>query len=355
MSLNRNCKYFRGDLPCKPHKKHGYHCENCPEFQVYEQRILVIKLGAAGDVIRSTVILHDLRQEFPHAEITWLTDYPILVPKGYVDNIISWNDKNTLWLQTNEFDLLVNLDKDRHALALAKLVSAKLKKGYLPDKFGKCTPADLDAEHKFTTGIWDDECISNRKGYPQEVVEILGYQYKNQQYILDLPQLKSDFTLPSDKQIIALNTGCGTRWLTRLWGKDNWIKLSNLLAANGYYPLLIGGPTEDQLNQSIAAVSQANYLGYFSLDKFLVLVNRCDLVVTSVTMAMHIAIGYNKRLVLLNNIFNKYEFELYGLGEILEPFDKECLCCYNNSCEIECMSTISVERVYNSIISQLGN
>ena len=77
------------------------------------------------------------------------------------------------------------------------------------------------------------------------------------------------------------------------------------------------------------------------------------MVVTSVTMAMHIAIGFEKKLVLLNNIFNKYEFELYELGEILEPNDRDCLVCYKNSCERDCMSTISVDRVLESILNLL--
>lgn len=348
--LNRDCKYFRGDLPCKPHKLKGYHCDDCPEYEVFESRILIIKLGAAGDVIRSTVILHELRNKFPDAEITWLTEYPILVPKKFVENILKWNDKTTVWLLANEFDLLINLDKDPHALALAKQVKAAEKKGYLPDKFGKCAPADENAIHKFTTGIWDDKCIENRKSYPQEAIEILGYKYNFQKYILELPKIKDDFSFPTDKKIIGLNTGCGTRWLTRLWGEKNWIELSKRLSDLGFFPILLGGPTEDKLNENIASACPANYYGYFSLDKFLHLVNHCDLVVTSVTMAMHIAIGFEKKIVLLNNIFNKYEFELYGLGEILEPDDRDCLVCYKNSCERECMSTISVDRVLDSIL-----
>jgi heptosyltransferase-2 len=69
-------------------------------------------------------------------------------------------------------------------------------------------------------------------------------------------------------------------------------------------------------------------------------------------MTMHIAIAFEKKIVLFNNIFNKHEFELYGLGKILEPEDKDCLGCYKNSCEFECMSTISPQRVL-SVIDEL--
>ena len=64
---------------------------------------------------------------------------------------------------------------------------------------------------------------------------------------------------------------------------------------------------------------------------------------------MHIAIALGKKIVLLNNIFNKNEFELYGLGEILQPEGKDCLGCYKNSCEEKCMSTISPNLVFKAV------
>jgi len=103
------------------------------------------------------------------------------------------------------------------------------------------------------------------------------------------------------------------------------------------------------MNREIAKKSPACYLGTFPLEEFLHLVNRCSLVVTSVTMAMHIALALEKKLVLFNNIFNKNEFELFGLGKILEPEGKDCLGCYRNSCPHECMSTISPARVLTAI------
>jgi heptosyltransferase-2 len=57
-----------------------------------------------------------------------------------------------------------------------------------------------------------------------------------------------------------------------------------------------------------------------------------------------VAIGLKKRIVLLNNIFNRNEFELYGLGEIIEP-NVDCLGCYKSSCEEECMRRISPDTV----------
>jgi ADP-heptose:LPS heptosyltransferase len=79
-------------------------------------------------------------------------------------------------------------------------------------------------------------------------------------------------------------------------------------------------------------------------------VDRCDLVVTAVTMAMHIAIGLGKKLVLFNNIFNPYEFELYGRGRILAP-ERPCTCFFRPRClqERSCMETLRPETAHRTV------
>jgi heptosyltransferase-2 len=70
-------------------------------------------------------------------------------------------------------------------------------------------------------------------------------------------------------------------------------------------------------------------------------------------MAMHITIGREKKIVLFNNIFNKNEFELYGLGEILEP-EFACTCNYSPTCPNNCMQYLYPERVVKSVRQLLG-
>ena len=111
--------------------------------------------------------------------------------------------------------------------------------------------------------------------------------------------------------------------------------------------LILGGPDEHEKNMQIAKSSGATYLGHFPLTQFINLVDQCDLVVTAVTMATHIAIGLEKKIILFNNIFNKFEFELYGLGEILEPAIK-CDCFFARECPHNSMQYIYVDTVLNT-------
>jgi len=78
-------------------------------------------------------------------------------------------------------------------------------------------------------------------------------------------------------------------------------------------------------------------------------------VVTAVTMAMHLAIGLGKQLVLLNNIFNRHEFELYGRGEIVEP-EQPCACYFQPRCTAPsfCLETLRPEMVRAAVGRRAG-
>lgn len=351
-SIKQDCRWFRGDIPCGPHKQYGVHCvdENgaaCPHYDPIASRILIIKLGALGDVIRTTPLLHRIEREYPNAQLWWLTHSPEVVPRT-VDSVLTFTPPSVALLTATRFSLIVNLDKDREACALMATLVGERKMGFTL-RNGIPAPIDDNAVHKYMTGVFDDLSKANTKSYPQEIFEICGWQFDGEEYILDVPDSTvDDRKLPKHKPVVGLNTGCGGRWTSRLWAEKNWVSLARRLKKSGYAPLLLGGEQEHQRNKRIAAKSGALYLGHFPLPQFIGLVGKCDLVITAVTMALHIAIGLKKQVVLFNNIFNRNEFELYGRGEILEP-EFECPCYYTPVCPNNCMQYIHVDRVFAAV------
>ncbi|HZY09558.1 MAG TPA: glycosyltransferase family 9 protein [Bacteroidota bacterium] len=347
--LKYDCRFFRGDVPCKPHKDHGVHCidnngSDCGYYNPVKQKILIIKLGAIGDVIRTTPLLRKLKEDKPDAEVWWLTHTPEVIPKS-VDYILSFTPQTITTLQATPFDSIYNLDKDKEACALTSLLTAQTKHGFTI-RNGKCVPINHLAEHKYFTGVFDDLSRTNTKSYQQEIFEICGYTFSGEKYIM--PEVTGYlWKIPKRKKIVGLNTGCGGRWTSRLWPDAYWVALAKKLRKAGHIPLLLGGEQEHKKNQRLSKQSGALYLGHFPLDRFMDEVNQCDLVVTAVTMAMHFAIGCGKKIILFNNIFNKYEFELYGQGEILEP-EFECTCFYSPTCPNNCMQYLSVDRVFDA-------
>ncbi len=352
--LHTDCRHFRGDIPCKPHKEHGVHCDGCDYYDRIDENILIIKLGAAGDVIRTTPLLHDLKRDHPTARIWWLTLTPELVPASHVDRILKWSTESLELISSLHFARLVNLDKDHYACALANRLDAGVKEGFLLDDLGNATPATPAANEKFATGVFDDISKANTKSYPEELFEICGYEFTGQQYIMDAPEKIHFEGLDTSRPIIGMNTGAGARWTSRLWKEEHWAELAKALHAKGYAVVLLGGPDEDPRNKRIAELSQgaAHYLGTFNLRQFISLVDHCTLIVSGVTMAFHIAVALKKKIVLINNIFNKYEFgDLYGLGELIEP-DKPCECYFRGVCinkDYFCLDHLPVEKVRSAV------
>ncbi len=348
--IHINCKYYKGDIPCKFHKEFGVHCTDCQYYEKIDNRILIIKLGAIGDVIRTTPILRKLKAEYPHSQIHWISHSPEILPSNLIDRIYTYDFNSCEILKEIEFDISLNLDKDREACALQNRIQAKKKYGFYLLQ-GNCHPLDEKAETKWLTGLFDDINKKNTTSYVQEIFEICDFDFKGEEYSIEVKN-QGKFSLPEDKIIIGLNTGCGTRWKTRLWPEKSWIKLAQLLQNKGYFVLLLGGEQEDKKNKRISAASGAEYLGHFSLSEFIDLMNECNVIVTPVTMALHIALALKKKIILFNNIFNPYEFELYGRGRIIEP-PVECKGCFKNECPKQCMELITPEQVLNELIKIL--
>jgi ADP-heptose:LPS heptosyltransferase len=363
-SLRTDCRYFRGDIPCLPHKESGLHCVDdqgnpCARYERQTSQILIIKLGALGDVIRTTPVVRRLRAVFPEARLWWLTLSPEIVSPA-VDVALPFTAQSLALLQATPFDILYNFDKDPEACALAAGLSARTKKGFTLLN-GKPAPVDADARHKYMTGVFDDLSRTNTKSYPQEIFELAGFQFAGEEYLLpSFPEEALAWKIPRGKPVVGLNTGCGGRWVSRLWPESRWVQLAQRLKRAGYTPLLLGGEQEHLKNKRIARRSGALYVGHHPLKRFIALVDHCELVVTAVTMGLHIAVGLRKKIVLFNNIFNKYEFDLYGLGEILEP-EGGCTCYYAPVCTDPrhapqgCMPTLDVETVFRSVVRQLPN
>lgn len=336
-------------MPCTYHKKYDVHCSDCHYYDETNSNILIIKLGAIGDVIRTTPLLSKLWVEYPKAKIWWLTYSPEIIPYK-VDKILDFSAESILTIQNVNFDIAINLDKDIPACALLNSVTAGKKYGF-DLRNGIPHPINELAVDKFITGIFDDVNKGNTKSYLEEIFSICDFKFNGEEYILN-NVAEIDWKINNnDKKVIGLNTGCGARWISRLWSDNNWIELTQKLIDSGYYPLLLGGKQEDEKNKFFAEKTGACYLGHFGMAEFTSLMNQCDLIVSAVTMGMHLAIGLKKPLILMNNIFNPYEFELYGRGEIVSP-EKECKCFFSPKCKNDdyfCMESLNVNTVFDSI------
>jgi len=107
---------------------------------------------------------------------------------------------------------------------------------------------------------------------------------------------------------------------------------------------------EHEKNVRMAEKAGVHYPGHFSLEEFICVTSACEIIVTQVSMMMHIATALQKKLVLCNTIFNAHEFELYGRGVLVEP-KTGCECYYGNTCVrgVSCMQEIPPEQFVDAV------
>ncbi|MBN2408898.1 MAG: glycosyltransferase family 9 protein [Candidatus Aminicenantes bacterium] len=361
MRLRPDCVHFRGDKPCVFNRL----CRDCPHFAAFPTRILIIKCRAMGDVLRTTPLLPSIKRKYPLSHITWLADgesADLLRHNPHIDRLLAFDLETVLLLLTAPFDLLLSLDKEPGPAALAMKVNASEKRGFGLNASGNLTIFNPAAEYAYRLGV-DDELKfhKNRKSYQEIIHEAVELPYARDEYVFELPEKAKEKArvffkrrrLSRRRPAIGLNTGSGSKFETKQWPAGHFLRLISLLAEKtNARVFLLGGPREKELNRFLARKSRSRAVDTgtdHSLLEFAGFISFLDLVVTSDTLGMHLAIALKKPVVALFGSTSPQEIELYGRGSKIF-LEMECSPCYRQTCpDPRCMTAIRPERVLAEI------
>jgi len=360
--VKQDCRYFTGDKPCKFKRL----CKGCDKYDPVKENILIIKFAALGDVLRTTPLLYGLKEKYPKSKITWLTQKDsseILINNPLIDEILAFNSQTFAQLSVRSFDVLVNLDKDKTASAMASLVRSKVKKGFGLSENGSITALDKDSDYALQLGL-DDELKfrGNKKTYQEIVFEQAGLKYKGQEYILELTPEEFLYGLnvcevlgvKEDTIKVGINTGAGNVFCGKKLPADKLMELIKKLSKlENVEVLLLGGPDEAEISDYIKSKCRAQVIDTgcnHTIRNFASIINYCNAVLAPDTVALHIAIAMKKPVVAIFGSTSSSEIELYGRGEKIAS-DLKCSPCYKNKCEIneECMQKLSIDKIYDAI------
>lgn len=367
MMVRDDCRYFLGHKPCLFRRQ----CDGCPHFSPFGKRILIIKLAAMGDVLRTTPLLRGLRKQNSICHITWLTEpgvVPILHGVQEIDRLLPYSQDALLQMEVETFDELYCFDKEPRASALAMKIRAERKVGFGLSPMGHTLCLNKESEYTYELGINDPlKFRVNTKTYPELVFECAGIPYEEpQEYIL--PDLSGEMQrtgiwleslgVRSGDLKIGLNTGAGDVFATKKWTEEGYCRLADRLVKElNAKVLLLGGPGEVERNQRIAASTSypvINTGNAHPIREFAGLVGNCGFLVTGDTLAMHLAIGLQVPVLVLLGPTCHQEIELYGRG-VKVISDYECSPCYRSSCprEIPCMDALQADSIFEAIVELL--
>lgn len=333
-------------------------------------RILVIKLAATGDVLRTTPLLPALKRQHPISHVTWVTRpeaLELLVGLEEIDRPMVLDADALARLPAERFDIVICLDKEPAATGLAAQVHAPDKRGFVLGPHGNPLPANADADYAYRLGLDDDlKFRKNQRSYQQIAFEAAGLPWCGDDYRIELPASSRALArerwtrlgLSDGQAVIGLNVGAGAVYAYKAWRVEGWAELARLVHERlGARVALLGGVRDRDRIEAVAARGGSELLDpgvTASILDFAALLERCAAVVTGDTLALHLALALRRPVVALFGSTCSQEVELYGRGAKIVP-DVGCHPCYKRSCDFPytCADSVSAESVFATLAGVL--
>ena len=371
MKINIDCRFYSGNKPCQYHKLDKRLCENCEEYQKIEKRILIIKLDAMGDVLRTTSILPALARKYKNSEIVWITRknaLELIQNNPYIDKKLCVEENYLEFVLNEKFTAGINLDCDALSASILSLAGCTEKFGFLADESGRLFPVDDASRYWYLMGVNDQLKKDNRKTYKEIIYDICKIEppVHKPQIVLSVASrlfaknFHQRHQLSRFKKIVGLNTGGGNRWQLKKWTLANTIELIRLIKNSDekIAVILFGGPEEIEFNQEIK-----QSVGHLLIDagchnsllQFSALIDLSDIFVTPDSLGMHIGIALDKTTIVLVGPTSPWELDVFGNGEVLFSEHCDCVACYLPHCDKvkNCMSTLTPEKVFAALKKHL--
>lgn len=339
-------------------------------------RLAIIKFGALGDVVRTTALLRPLHRKYQPCEITWFTSAsaaPLLARNSLIKEVVIVKSLENS-IPAGSFDWVLSLDEEPIALNLASRIATRHRFGaYSDGARTRYTPSskawfdmsllNRDPDGKLTTANKLKE--ANKLTHPQLFCQMLeappDAKHPAEPVLVPDPNEES-FALEFMKQqhvteedfVVGLNTSAGMRWPNKQMSIE---KSLALIEALGEVPkirmMILGGPDEEERNRTIASKSSVPLIDpgvRNALPRFISLLNRCQALVTSDSLALHVATALKKPIVAFFGPTSRTEIDFYGRGFAWLP-PKPCQCFYLTSCKAPafCLETLDFKAVLTFI------
>ena len=341
--FKRDCKSFPGTYVCDiMYSENKEDCSNCLFYEPIKKKILIIQLGAMGDVVRSTSIIPAIKEKYgTDIKITWLTsqecEYFLKSAPG-VDEVLTLGNENikvwhtnsisevSLRLSQEHFDVLLNLEIAPPATLLANIINAKEKYGYFYDKDGHPSVYNEDAKLYLQIAQSNIFNKNTKLSYQELIFKALNLNYKKQDYAIKLKinedYLKKFFeknNLKKDDNIIGINIGSASRFPSKTWDLDKVKELVAKLKPK-YKIILLGGPNELKIENRIKNIHPLTNDFNNSLEEFVSVLSACKLLITGDSLHLHLAIALKIPTVALFFTTPPWQIEDYDfLVKIVSP------------------------------------
>lgn len=335
-------------------------------MRVDAQRILIVLLGAIGDVVRALPLANRVRAAYPDAYLAWAVEprsAPILEAHPALDERLVFERRGGARafvaflrrVRAERFDLVLDLQRHAKSGIVSAASRAPVRLG-----FHRSNAKELN-------WLWNTHTIPRvaARGWKIE-------QYQRFGDFLELPDTppRFDVTLTADEErrvgeVLApigrpfAALFLGSTWESRVWFADRYAALVDALDAAGLDAVLVGGTDVTAMAAATVAASARPPLDLTArstLRESYGILARARIAVGPDSGPMHLAAAAGTPVVSLWGATAPARSAPFGSQDLVLVGRVPCAPCYLRRCPIDrlCMRDITVARVMAQIDRVLG-
>jgi len=341
-------------------------------------RILVVRLSAVGDVIRTLPAVKVLKKYYPSSSITWIVEEPsrallesqpeidevILFPrKSWAEGLRSargiWRIMGEVWafisnLRSRRFDVVL----DFHGLLKSGLLSFL---SHSPNRVGFDRRSSKEGNFLFSNvKVRLPEERMNRFQRNFALLKGLGLDVESFRPTLHIPPRDKEYvgsffdqiSATLKKPLIAMHPGTSSKTIYKRWMPDRYAQLADRLISELKATVIFTwGPEELEWVEGIRKeMKEPSILGprTKSLTQLGEVFSRCDLFIGGDTGPMHIASLMELPVVVIYGPTDPVVNEPFGDHRKVRK-EVGCNPCRKRSCkELTCLKMVTVDDVFKA-------
>ena len=292
---------------------------------------LIVKLGATGDVVRTTALLRRLE-----GRVTWITARPNdqllsgLVQEWQNLRVLTWEDRHLVHGEV--FDLAISLEDDEQVAKILESVRPSRIFGANLNRDGRVIYTE-DASRWFDMSLIsvhgrkkaDELKFRNRHSYQELIFEGLGWKFSGENYVL--PETPTS-DLRGD---VAIAAESGAVWPMKKWAYYDALKIE--LERQGLRVNFL--PKRPTLLSHLADIRG----------------HRC--LVGGDSLPMHLAIGSGIPSLAIFKCTSPWEIHDYGiLTKLISPLLGDFF--YSREFDAKATTAVSFDAVLEATLNALG-
>ncbi len=348
-------------------------------MSISPERILVIKLRATGDVVLATPVIENLKQRFPQARLSFLTEAAsadILRWNPFLDELIvlpirrwertgiwgSWREQARFYrdLRRKRIDLAIDLFGNPRSAVLTWLTGAPNRVGY----------AFRGRRHAYNMVVTPGDQTKHEVMFHLDALEALDIPVTTNRPRVAIPRAAEgrarrwlrenacgDRADRADRPIIGLNPGGG--WAIKRWPPDYFGRLADaLIEEYGVEVMVLWGPGEERIVEEVTGAMKHRplILPEATLSELGAYLKCCRLLVSNDSGPMHMAAALNVPTIGIFGPTDPLAQGPWGEGHgVVRQENVDCLGCNRTDCPIGniCMTTLKPDDVLTRIRSFL--